>query len=85
MAIIKDEETKTTKIFSGVAFTFKLTETQEDGYKNLLERKPDKAKLKLAQQIQKQMRKHTPNIIKGELFDEDYKEIYEAVIKLLEE
>ena len=84
MAIIKEEETKTIKKFSGTAYTFKLTENQEDSYKNLLEKNPDKAKLKVAQQVQKQMRKHTANIIEGEIFDEDYKEIYEEVIKLLE-
>lgn len=83
MAIIKEEEVKESKILKGTAFSFRLSDTQEEKYKNMVQRNANKASLKIAQQIQRQMRKHTSDIIKGAIYDEDFNEIFEEVRKII--
>ncbi len=85
MALQKDEEIRKTKIFIGTALKYGLSESKEDSFRRLNEKNPEKFKRKLSEDIQKNMRIHTAEIISGSMWEEDFNEIFAEVVKLYEE
>lgn len=82
MVIIKDTETRVKKVFRGTAFTFKLGESKEKE----IRRKLLKDKIKeseIGNIVQKGMKKHTPDVITGQIWQEDFNDIFAEVMNVV--
>jgi len=90
MVLIKDEETKNYKNYLGTAFAFKLSEDKENAFKRKFEKfggteKYKVCELKMANFIQRSMHKKSKDLVTGDIWQEDFNEIFTEMKRLVEE
>lgn len=81
--VTKDTETRHKKIFIGESFTYKLSEGTEEHFKMKYKKDPAKAEAMVTNHIQRAMRKHTPENVSGETWEQDANDIFKAVIEVI--
>ncbi len=87
--IQKQKKTINYKIFKGTAYQLRMSEKKEDSLRNYHRRKVTKgreadADMFIQKFVQKTMRKHTDNLITGEVFMEDFEDIYRVLMRVLD-